>query len=34
MYKYDQAFWPWYNSLPDMDAVDKLRGKDSNFGLV
>lgn len=34
MYAFDDAFWAWYYSLPDMDAADKVGGKGSNFGLV
>jgi hypothetical protein len=29
-YKFDDAFWAWFNRLPDLDA--KVKG--SNFGLV
>lgn len=26
MYAFDEAFWDWYYSLPNLDAVDKARG--------
>jgi hypothetical protein len=34
MYCFDDAFWTWFNQLPDLDARDKEVHKDSNFGLV
>jgi hypothetical protein len=27
-------FYAWFNKLPDLDAMDKKREKDSNFGLI
>lgn len=34
MYGFDEQFWEWYRSLPDLDAVDKARDKGSGFGQV
>ncbi len=41
LYTFDAVFWSWFNSLPDLDAMDKARNEaqkakrnDSNFGLV
>lgn len=34
LYNFDEAFWAWFRSLPDLDAADKIQQKDSNFGLV
>jgi hypothetical protein len=34
LYVFDDAFWRWFNDLPDLDARDKEVHKDSNFGLV
>jgi hypothetical protein len=34
LYTFDEAFWRWFNGLPDLDAMDKVSHKDSNFGLV
>jgi hypothetical protein len=33
-YLFDDAFWRWFNQLPDLDARDKQTHKNSNFGLV
>jgi hypothetical protein len=33
-YNFDAAFFAWFNSLPDLDALDKTRAKSSNFGLA
>jgi hypothetical protein len=33
-YNFDAAFYAWFNSLPDLDALDKTRPKNSNFGLA
>jgi len=33
-YNFDEAFYMWFNSLPDLDAMDKVKHKDSDFGLV
>jgi hypothetical protein len=33
-YNFDAAFHEWFNSLPDLDALDKRRTKHSNFVLV
>jgi len=33
-YALDEAFYRWFQSLPDLDANDKEMHKDSNFGLV
>ena len=32
-YNFDEAFYAWFNGLPDLDAMDKER-KPNNFGLV
>lgn len=34
LYKFDEAFWAWFESLPDLDAAEKVLHKDSGFGLV
>jgi hypothetical protein len=34
LYAFDAAFMEWFNTLPDLDAMDKVQHKDSNFGLV
>ncbi len=31
LYNFDDQFWNWYNSLPDLDEADKVRHKDSGF---
>ena len=31
---FDEAFFAWFHSLPDLDALDKKNAKDSNFGLI
>jgi hypothetical protein len=33
-YNFDDAFYSWFNQLPDLDEEDKTRPKTSNFGLV
>lgn len=33
-YNFDAAFFAWFNSLPDLDSMDKTRPKSSNFGLA
>lgn len=33
-YTLDDPFFRWFNALPDLDALDKLRPKTSNFGLA
>jgi hypothetical protein len=33
-YTLDDRFFTWFNALPDLDALDKLRAKTSNFGHV
>jgi hypothetical protein len=33
-YRFDDNFYEWFNSLPDLDDLDKTRPKPSNFGLV
>ncbi len=33
-YRLDGSFYSWFNALPDLNALDKLRPKNSNFGLV
>ena len=33
-YTFDDAFYRWFNELPDLDAEDKKVHKDANFGLV
>jgi hypothetical protein len=34
LYRFDDAFWRWFNQLPDLDARDKQTHLGSNFGLV
>jgi hypothetical protein len=34
LYQFDDDFWAWFNALPDLDAMDKVKHKDSNSGLV
>ena len=33
-YTFDDAFFRWFNELPDLDAEDQKTHKDANFGLV
>ena len=33
-YRFDEAFYAWFNALPNLDALDKELSKPSNFGLV
>jgi hypothetical protein len=33
-YSFDEAFFRWFNSLPDLDAEGSETHRDSNFGLV
>jgi hypothetical protein len=33
-YSFDDAFYTWFKSLPDLDNIDKTRPKSSNFGLA
>lgn len=33
-YNFDESFNAWFQSLPDLDALDKKRTRDANFGLV
>lgn len=33
-YKIDEFFQAWFETLPDLDEIDKTRPKPSNFGLV
>jgi len=33
-YNFDDAFFRWFNQLPNLDEEDKTRPKTSNFGLV
>jgi hypothetical protein len=33
-FNFDGAFYAWFNKLPDLDAMDKIKHKDANFGLV
>jgi len=33
-YNFDGPFLEWFNKLPYLDAIDKLRPKSSDFGLV
>jgi hypothetical protein len=28
------AFYEWFDNLPDLDAIEEIKRKDSNFGLV
>jgi hypothetical protein len=34
IYRFDDFFHRWFNSLRDLDEVDKRRPKTSNFGLI
>ena len=34
IYSFDKTFYEWFNKLPDLDALDKVNHKNSNFGLV
>lgn len=34
LYQFDNQFYVWFNSLPDLDELDKTRSRPSNFGLV
>jgi hypothetical protein len=34
LYRFDDFFYRWFNSLPDLDEADKRRPKTSNFGLI
>lgn len=34
LYRFDDAFWAWFNQVPDLDARDREIHKDSNFGLI
>jgi len=34
LYQFDDYFYRWFNSLPDLDELDKYKLKTSNFGLV
>ena len=34
IFAFDDIFYGWFNSLRDLDAADKIKHKDSNFGLV
>jgi hypothetical protein len=34
LYAFDDAFWTWFNALPDLDERDRQIHKDSSFGLV
>ena len=33
-YKLDDHFFAWFNTLSDLDALEKTRPRTSNFGLV
>jgi hypothetical protein len=33
-YTFDREFYEWFNNLPDLDAMDRLKGKNSSFGLI
>jgi hypothetical protein len=33
-YKFDDSFYKWFYSLPDLDARDKEAHKDEDFGLI
>jgi len=33
-YRFDTEFFEWFKSLPDLDELDKLKLKTSNFGLA
>lgn len=34
LYRFDDDFWDWFNALPDLDEIDRVKHKDSNFGLI
>ena len=34
LYRFDEAFYTWFNALPDLDEIDKANPRVSNFGLV
>jgi hypothetical protein len=34
LYKFDDSFYRWFTSLPDLDQLDRTRPKPSNFGLM
>ncbi len=34
LYRFDDAFYQWFNQLPDLDESDKHQPNPSNFGLV
>ena len=34
LYRFDDRFYAWFMSLPDLDELDKTRRKPSNFGLI
>jgi hypothetical protein len=34
IYRFDEYFNRWFESLPDLDELDKHRPKPSNFGLI
>jgi hypothetical protein len=34
LYRFDDLFYQWFHTLPDLDELDKTRFKTSNFGLV
>ena len=34
VYRFDNAFYGWFNGLLDLDELDKKKPKTSNFGLV
>jgi hypothetical protein len=34
LYRFDDRFYSWFTSLPDLDELDKTRPRTSNFGLV
>lgn len=34
LYRFDEQFYKWFDTLPDLDEMDKIRFKTSNFGLV
>jgi hypothetical protein len=34
LYQFDEAFYTWFNALPDLDEIDKANPRVSNFGLV
>jgi hypothetical protein len=33
-YEFDDAFYKWFYSLPDLDAKDREVHEDKNFGLI